>query len=409
MMEFPGEFSITFVKKQPCRYGENPQQDAVIYETSLIKGLEMVLDKTLMSAKQYQGKEMSFNNFLDADANIKLIREFEGKKACSITKHANPSGAAIREKPLDAFKAAWSCDSLSSFGGIVCLNSEIDGAIAAEIIAGKFVEAVLAPGYTSEALESFKKKTDLRILELNTSRPEHVEYDFRFITGGVLVQEFDRTELTKEMLTYPNDLVPDLGFEIDKPTDSQIDDMLFGWKVNRNTKSNTVLLVKDMTTIGIGAGQQNRVDAGFIACYRGNKPYAKLTNQNREIDDLSKLLDANKTQEVISALPAHLAEYVTQILNKVTDLNELHNLAQIVGLQAKGRSEGSVAVSSAFYPFPDTINVLHACGVVASMSPSGSIRDKLSYEAMHKHKIAAVHTPIVKKGGYEGGMRAFKH
>lgn len=376
LIKFPESFSIEFIKKQPCRYGENPQQDAVIYETSAINGLEMILDKTLMTAKQHQGKEMSFNNYLDADANIKLIREFYGKNACSITKHANPCGAAIREKPIEAFRAAWNCDPLSAFGGIVCMNSEIDGEIAAEIIGGKFVEAVLAQCYTSEALETFKKKQDLRVLELNTSRPEHVEYDFRFITGGVLVQEFDRTELTKEMLTYPNELVPELEFEIKKPTDKQIEDMLFGWKVNRNTKSNTVLLVKDMATIGIGAGQQNRVDAGFISCYRANKPYKELSDPKRNLEELS---------------------------------DELQNLAQIAGLKAKGRTNDAVAVSSAFYPFPDTLEVLHACGVVASLSPSGSIKDKSSYQTMYKYGIAAAHTPIVKKGGYEGGMRAFKH
>jgi len=415
----PKKFSMTFEEQQVLRYAENPQNNGKVYKTtdlcSLEKtddpvlgeifkkvdvpGLERIIDSSLMDAKQHQGKTMSFNNFLDANANLKIIREFDTLQNefdenywCSITKHANPAGVAGRKNQRDAFLDAWACDPLSAFGGIVCTNFEINDDLAELIISdNRFIEALIAPAYSPKALEVLSKKKNVRVLEMDVSMPEHVEYDMRFITGGVLLQEVDRTRLTKEMLTYPNDLVKDLGFEINRPTESQITDMIFGWYVNRNTKSNTVLLVKDRATIGIGAGQQNRVDSGFIAGFRANKPYYTLSTPDRKIDSLT--------------------EEQEKLLGEIGISKQLYQLIKTVGLNAQGRTEGSVAVSSAFYPFPDTLHVLGAYGVAASLSPSGSIKDKLAYKAMHELGIAAAHTDVLgeDKEGYKGGRRAFYH
>ncbi|KXA90685.1 hypothetical protein AKJ36_00350 [candidate division MSBL1 archaeon SCGC-AAA259I07] len=365
-MDFPEEINLKLRKIAETRYGENPQQDGAVYETVDGGGnLQKILPIT--GAEKLQGKKMSFNNWLDADAVLKMLWQFEEPFA-TVFKHLNPAGACQNDDILKAYKKAWNCDPMSAFGGIAGVNRKITEEIAEYAIDGKFLEAIIAPSYGEEALEILQKKKKLRILEIDTEMPQDPGPDLRPIHGGFLVQEFDYSELTSEDLIY----LEDRG--IRKPTEEQIEDMLFGWKINRRTKSNTVLLVKDKATIGIGAGQQNRVDAGFIAGYRANKPYKKLTNMDRTCES-SKIKD----------------------------------LADYIGLKTKGRTKNSVAVSSAFYPFPDTIEVLNAFGVEASLSPAGSIRDKESYEALRKHDMAAAHTPQIEKGGYKGGMRAFLH
>jgi phosphoribosylaminoimidazolecarboxamide formyltransferase/IMP cyclohydrolase len=395
----PKRFKITFKKKQKCRYAENPQTPGSVYYITSIKGLENIIDPALMNAKQHQGKTMSFNNFLDANANLRIMREFdskfnefEEKHWCSITKHANPAGVAGSDNPKTAFWSAWGCDPLSAFGGIVCTNFGIDDELAHVILSdNRFIEAVIAPSYTQDALNAFQVKKNVRVLEMDVSMPEHVEYDIRLITGGALLQEIDRTRLTKEMLTYPNELVKDLDFKLREPTNKQIEDMIFGWYVNRNTKSNTVLLVKDMATVGIGAGQQNRVDSGFIAGFRANKHYAKLSDPTHKIEELTS------EQE--------------EMLRKLGMPKKLYQLINYLSITTEGRSEGSVAVSSAFYPMPDTPYVLGLLGVAASLSPSGSIKDKLAYKALYEMGIAAAHTDVLPddKEGYKGGRRAFYH
>jgi len=358
----PDEINIRFEKVSETRYGENPQQDGAVYESDLNEK-----NLPITRAKQLNGKKMSFNNWLDADAVLKMLWQFKEPFATAF-KHLNPSGASQKDDMLEALKGAWECDPLSAFGGIVGVNRTFTKELAEYLTDGKFLEAVIAPKFEDDALEVLSAKKNLRVLEIDTKMPERPGYDIRQIYGGFLVQEFDYTEIKPEDLIY----LEDKG--IKRPTDEQIEDALFGWKVNRRTKSNTVLLVKDKTTIGIGAGQQNRVDAAFIACYRANKPYEELKNNKRACGG-----------------------------------SNLRDVADYIGLSLEGRTKGSFAVSSAFYPFPDTIEVLHAFGVEGSLSPAGSIRDEASYDALRRNNMSAVHTPYVEKGGYKGGMRAFLH
>lgn len=406
-MVFPKSFEIKFKKKQDCRYGENPQQDGVIYSIEGLNGIESIVDETLMNSKQHQGLTLSFNNMLDLDAALKMIREFPYKEygaTCAIFKHANPSGVAVGKTEIDAYEKAWASDPLSAFGGIVAMNTPIDGTLAEKMINERFVEAIVAQDYTEEALEVFKQKPKIRVIQMSTEPVERPEYDMRFVTGGLLVQEIDRTNLTKEMLTYPNELISDLGYEIKKPTEKQIEDMLFGWKVNRNTKSNTVLLVKNKATIGIGAGQQNRVDAGFIGCWRANKNYDLQTAITTDEMIQQVYLIKDTKYDMINC------ETVREEKEVMKKINARMNL--MTSMDAYGRTDGSVAVSSAFYPFPDTLCVLAGFGIEASLSPSGSIRDKKSYEAANKLGIAMAHTDLIPDGGkegYRGGRRAFKH
>jgi len=357
-MEFPEELTLCLKKVSEPRYGENPQQDAAIYEVEFSKLLPIT------RAKQLNGKPMSFNNWLDADGVLKMLWQFENPFA-TVFKHVTPAGACESDDILDAYKRAWECDPLSAFGGVAGINRPLTKELAEYAIDKKFLEVIIAPKVEDDALEVLSQKKNLRVLEIDTRMPSDPGWDVRQVTGGFLIQEFDYTELKPDDLIY----LEDRG--IKKPTEEQIEDMLFGWKVNRRTRSNTVILVKDKATIGIGSGQQNRVDAALIACYRANKPYGKF--EKKECG------------------------------------SSLQELADYIGFRMRGRTQGSVAVSSAFYPFPDTIEVLHAFGVEASLSPAGSIRDEETYEALRKYDMAAAHTPYVEKGGYRGGMRAFLH
>lgn len=365
-MDFPEEITFKIKKIETTRYGENPQQDGAIYEISEeSEDLPKVFPIT--KAEKLQGKQMSFNNWLDADAVLKMLWQFEEPFA-TVFKHLNPAGACQNEDLTEAYKRAWNGDPLSAFGGIAGVNRGLTKEIAEYAIDDKFLEAIIAPGYEEEALEILKRKEDLRVLKIDTKMPEDPGFDIRQINGGFLIQDYDYAELEPEDLIF----LEDKGIE--RPSDSQIEDMIFGWKVNRRTKSNTVLLVKDKATIGIGAGQQNRVDAGFIGCYRANKPYEELKG-----------------------------------VEGTCSSSKLEDLADYIGLRTRGRTGKSVGVSSAFYPFPDTIEVLNAFGVGASLSPAGSIRDEAVYEALRRNDMAAAHVPNVEKGDYKGGMRAFLH
>lgn len=365
-MDFPEEITLRFKKVFKPRYGENPQQDAAVYEVEEGEFLK-IFPVTRARQLNESSKDMSFNNWLDADGVIKMLWQFEEPFA-TVFKHVNPAGACQNSDIIEAYRRAWNCDSLSAFGGIAGLNRTVTRELAEYATDGKFLEAMVAPKYEDDALEVLCKKKNLRVLEFDTRKPEEPGYDMRMIHGGLLIQEYNDLELKREDLIY----LEDRG--IKRPDERQIGDMLFGWKINGRTKSNTVLLVKDKTTIGIGAGQQNRVDAGFIACYRANKPYGEL----KEIDRTCKS-------------------------------SVMEGLADFVGLKMRGRTQGSVAISSAFYPFPDTVEVLHAFGVEASLSPAGSIKDEASYEALRRNGMTAAHTPYVEKGGYMGGFRSFFH
>ena len=344
MMGFQEIIEISLEKFGEPRYGENPQQDAVIYKIESISGIPLEKLIPIISAEQLNGKPMSFNNWLDADGVLKMLWQFEDPTA-AVFKHVTPAGVAQGNTIIEAYEKAWNCDPLSAFGGVAGVNRKVTKELAEYITDGKFLEVILAPEYEDGALEVLCKKKNMRVLKIDTNMPEEVGYDMRVITGGFLIQEFDFSKLAPEDLIY----LEDKG--IKKPTEKQIQDMIFGWYVVRRTRSNTILLVKNLATIGIGCGQQSRVDAAFIAGWKANKPYDVLLGKAEE----KRSLQIN---------------------------NAIYNLANLVGITPYGRSKGSVAVSDAFYPFPDAIKVLYHFGVAASLSPAGSIRDEEVHKAM---------------------------
>lgn len=245
--EFPENLTLEFVKLQDLRYGENPHQKAAFYkEKDGIRGL--------INLKQLQGKELSFNNLLDLNSAFELVKEFENPAAV-IVKHNNPCGVA-EDKTLDkAYLKAWKCDPLSSFGGIVALNRKVDLKTAKVISKSGFLECIIASGFDKEALDLFRNKKNLRLLELRDLRPID-EFEFKRITGGLLLQDKDLATLN----------LKDLKVVTKKePTKREMESLVFGWKVVKHIKSNAIVLTKGTKTIGIGAGQMSRVDSVSIA------------------------------------------------------------------------------------------------------------------------------------------------
>ena len=242
------DFTLTYSKHSDMRYGENPHQNAAAFK---IPG-----DKSngILNAKIHQGKKLSYNNIMDADAALSCLKEFKST-ACVIVKHANPCGVALGTNMLDVYKRAFAADSISAFGGIIAINQPCDD-ILAEEISKVFVEIVLAPAFTKKSLDIFSKKKNLRVLEVGNIESRDQLLEVRNIVGGVIVQETDVSILSKSELKTVTDL---------EPSEEEINTMLFGWKVLKHIKSNGILVVKDNTTVGVGAGQVSRVDSVDIA------------------------------------------------------------------------------------------------------------------------------------------------
>ena len=242
------DFSLTYQKHSEMRYGENPHQAAAAFQ---VPGDS---SNNILNAKIHQGKKLSYNNIMDADAALACLKEFS-TTACVVVKHANPCGVSIGENMLDVYTRAFSADSLSAFGGIIAMNKECDRSVAEEI-SKVFVEIVLAPSFTDDALAIFSKKKNLRILEVGEILPREKLLEVRNIVGGIIVQESDTSVITKENLKTVTKI---------KPSELEIEAMLFGWKVLKHIKSNGILIVKNNTTVGVGAGQVSRVDSVDIA------------------------------------------------------------------------------------------------------------------------------------------------
>ena len=242
------DFTLTFSKHSEMRYGENPHQAAAAYT---IPGDR---SNNILNAKTHQGKKLSYNNIMDADAALSCLKEFNST-ACVIVKHANPCGVALGANMLNVYKRAFNADSLSAFGGIIAINQPCDDILAKEI-SKVFVEIVLAPAFTKKSLEIFSKKKNLRILEVGNIHSREQLLEVRNVVGGVIVQETDTSILSEDNLQVVTE---------NKPSDSDIKTMLFGWKVLKHVKSNGILIVKDSTTVGVGAGQVSRVDSVDIA------------------------------------------------------------------------------------------------------------------------------------------------
>jgi phosphoribosylaminoimidazolecarboxamide formyltransferase / IMP cyclohydrolase len=246
---FPQEMTVGLLKEQNLRYGENPHQKGAIYRETGARSVEW----GIVTAKKLQGKELSYNNYLDLDAAWNLVNEFN-QTACVIIKHNNPSGVAVSTKTDEAFRLAQACDPVSAFGGIVGFNKEVDGQTAEEM-SKIFIECVVAPGYRPEAMEVFKKKENLRVLQLpSVITTAAKEFDLRRISGGLLVQEKDYAQYTDIRVVTKR-----------APTPEEMASLEFGWRVAKHVKSNAMILTRGLQTIGVGAGQMSRVDSLKVA------------------------------------------------------------------------------------------------------------------------------------------------
>jgi phosphoribosylaminoimidazolecarboxamide formyltransferase / IMP cyclohydrolase len=252
---FPQELTIGLKKVQALRYGENPHQKAALYQETCARSV----DWGIVTAKQLQGKELSFNNYLDLESSWNLVSEFR-QTAVVIVKHNTPCGVAVADKLLDAYKAALACDSTSAFGGIVALNKEVDGATAEEMTK-IFLECVIAPGYRPEAIEIFKKKENLRILHLPSFITTAAkEFDLKRVSGGLLVQEKDYA-LPKDLKVVTKR----------SPTPEEMTSLKFAWPVVKHVKSNAIVLARGVQTVGLGAGQMSRIDSLKLAWMKLNQ------------------------------------------------------------------------------------------------------------------------------------------
>tara|TARA_Y100000588_G_scaffold133008_1_gene145849 strand:+ start:19950 stop:21536 length:1587 start_codon:yes stop_codon:yes gene_type:complete len=318
----PSRLLLSTNTHSPLRYGENPHQKAAFFP--LDHGRAGV-----GNAKQIQGKELSYNNFNDTDAAFELIGEFDSP-AAAIIKHANPCGVALGENAVEAYKKALKCDPTSAFGGIVAFNRPIDKNVASEVVK-TFSEVIIAPNATKEAKIVFSTKRNLRLLltetiPVSSNKILHV----KSITGGLLVQETDNSKITASDLQ----VVTKEG-----PTDDQLDDLLFAFRVCKHVKSNAIVYAKGGMTIGIGAGQMSRVDSARIAAWKASENCQTATG----------------------------------------DLNPTAN---------------SVAASDAFFPFPDGILALVKAGAKAVIQPGGSIRDEEVIQTANEHHLAMVFTGV---------------
>ena len=314
---FPEELSLTYEKVQEMRYGENPHQKGCLYkEIGKCKG-------SLTTAEQLNGKELSFNNINDTNGALELLKEFEEPTVVAC-KHGNPCGVGSSENIYDAWKKAFEADKTSIFGGIVVLNREVTKQIAEEM-SKIFLEVIVAPSYEKEALEILKIKKNLRVLllpDITVKQPANA-YDIKKINGGIIVQTID-SKLLDEYEVVTNR----------KPTDKELEDMLFTWKIVKYVKSNGIALGKNKQSIGIGPGQVNRIWA---------------TKQSVE----------------------HAEELIE-----------------------KGVTNGAVLASDAFFPFDDCVEEAHRAGITAIIQPGGSLRDQDSIDKCNEYGIAMIFTKM---------------
>jgi phosphoribosylaminoimidazolecarboxamide formyltransferase/IMP cyclohydrolase len=245
---FPESKTVTFDKVQDLRYGENPHQRAAFYKNMNPK-------YSLANAKQLHGKELSYNNIQDGNAAIEILKEFEGQAAAVGLKHMNPCGVGIGANVEEAWDKAYAADPVSIFGGIIALNGRVEASLA-EKLSKIFLEIIIAPEFSQEALDILTKKKNIRLLQLDTDLEPQDALKFTYVNDGALFQDMDRKKVDADELVCVTKR---------KPTEEELKQMLFGWKVVKHVKSNAIVLVKDDQTIGVGAGQMNRVGAAKIA------------------------------------------------------------------------------------------------------------------------------------------------
>ena len=314
--QFPDTLNLQFYLNQTMRYGENPHQNAAFYrEKSPASG-------TIAAARQIQGKELSYNNIADADAALECVKAFNDKPTCVIVKHANPCGVAEADDILAAYDKAYSTDPTSAFGGIIAFNRELDKKTASEIIKRQFVEVIIAPSISPDAQTVLVEKQNIRVLECGMwNAIDQPSFDFKRIAGGLLVQDKDVGQITRSDIKVVSQRAP---------TEQELVDLLFAWKVAKFVKSNAIVYCKNGQTIGVGAGQMSRVYSAKIAGIKASDE----------------------------------------------------------GLIVPG----SAMASDAFFPFRDGIDAAAEAGITAIIQPGGSMRDNEVIAAANEHNIAMVFT-----------------
>ncbi|WP_138417836.1 bifunctional phosphoribosylaminoimidazolecarboxamide formyltransferase/IMP cyclohydrolase [Aquibacillus sediminis] len=244
----PETYTVTYEKVQSLRYGENPHQQAAFYKEPTVKGA------SIANAKQLHGKELSYNNIQDANAALEIVLEYQQPAAIAV-KHMNPCGVGIGETISQAYAKAYDADPVSIFGGIVALNRQVDEETANQL-KDIFLEIIIAPSFTEKALELLTVKKNIRLLEIPMEETNTNPKKVVSVVGGLLVQDRDQGSVTKEDLTCPTDR---------QPSEQELEELLFSWKVVKHVKSNAIVVAKGDQTIGVGAGQMNRVGAAKIA------------------------------------------------------------------------------------------------------------------------------------------------
>jgi phosphoribosylaminoimidazolecarboxamide formyltransferase/IMP cyclohydrolase len=328
MAVFAGQANGRFVKLQDLRYGENPHQYSAFFRDLY------PAPGSLVTAQQLQGKELSYNNIADADAAWECVKSFE-TPACVIVKHANPCGVAIAADASTAYAKAFSADPTSAFGGIIAFNCEVDGDTARHVSA-QFVEVLIAPAFSTEALSVLSAKTNVRVLQITLpyalgQRPEKASawtlgrnaVDVKRVGSGMLMQTADNHELTLADMRVVSKV---------QPSAAQMQDMLFAWKVAKYVKSNAIVFCKDGMTMGVGAGQMSRLDSARIASIKAGHASLSLS--------------------------------------------------------------GTVVASDAFFPFRDGLDVVVDAGATCIIQPGGSMRDDEVVRAADERGVAMVYTGV---------------
>ncbi len=313
---FPESYSIQYQKSQTMRYGENPHQSAAFYTE------KNPSEASVSTAVQIQGKALSFNNVADTDAALECVKQFD-KPACVIVKHANPCGVAVAEDSLTAYDNAFKTDPTSAFGGIIAFNRELDHETAKSIVERQFVEVIIAPSISERAKVVVSEKKNVRLLACGEWNKPQPDWDFKKVNGGLLIQDRDLGEITANDLKVVSKV---------QPSEEQIKDLLFCWKVAKSVKSNAIVYASKERTIGVGAGQMSRVYSAKIAGIK----------------------------------------------------------AADEGLEVKG----CVMASDAFFPFRDGIDAAAEAGISAIIQPGGSMRDQEVIDAADEHGMAMVFTSM---------------
>jgi phosphoribosylaminoimidazolecarboxamide formyltransferase/IMP cyclohydrolase len=313
--DFSETFNVQYFKTQEMRYGENPHQKAAFYTEA------NPTEASVATAKQLQGKELSFNNIADTDAALECVKQFD-QPACVIVKHANPCGVSVAVDIGTAYDLAFATDPESAFGGIIAFNRELDAKTAEAICEKQFVEVIIAPAVSADALAVVASKKNVRLLECGTwgnQRPQ--DFDYKRVNGGLLIQDRDNGMIIEQDLKVVSKRVP---------TDTEMTDMLFAWKVAKMVKSNAIIYAKNNQTIGVGAGQMSRINSARIAGIK----------------------------------------------------------AEHAGLEVVG----AVMASDAFFPFRDGIDNAGKAGISCIIQPGGSMRDDEVIAAANEHGMAMVFT-----------------